>query len=153
MGKKHNRTLALYSNLIFLYSSNLSFPILICTHFDFFFHQKRLVFDECDRMLELGYKRDVQSVLNAINDQSEKKRQTLLLSATLTQGIEEMSSISLKHPKFIDAASVESSNEEERIGQLKVLTTPDNLQQTFAIIPAKLRLGTVHILRIAQNLI
>ena len=71
-------------------------------------------------MLELGYKRDVQSVLNAINDQSEKKRQTLLLSATLTQGIEEMSSISLKHPKFIDAASVESSNEEERIGQLKV---------------------------------
>jgi len=99
-----------------------------------------LVFDECDRMLELGYKRDVQSVLNAINDQSEKKRQTLLLSATLTQGIEEMSSISLKHPKFIDAASVESSNEEERIGQLKVLTTPDNLQQTFAIIPAKLRL-------------
>ena len=119
----------------------------------FFFTKKRLVFDECDRMLELGYKRDVQSVLNAINDQSEKKRQTLLLSATLTQGIEEMSSISLKHPKFIDAASVESSNEEERIGQLKVLTTPDNLQQTFAIIPAKLRLGTVHILRIAQNLI
>ena len=107
-----------------------------------FFHQKRLVFDECDRMLELGYKRDVQSVLNAINDQSEKKRQTLLLSATLTQGIEEMSSISLKHPKFIDAASVDSSVEEERIGQLKVLTTPDNLQQTFAIIPAKLRLGT-----------
>ena len=36
-------------------------------------------------------------------------------------------------------------------GQLKVLTTPDNLQQTFAIIPAKLRLGTVHILRIAQK--
>ena len=47
----------------------------------------RLVFDECDRMLELGYKRDVQSVLNAINEQSEKKRQTLLLSATLTQGM------------------------------------------------------------------
>ena len=51
-------------------------------------------------------------------------------------------SLSLKHPKFIDAASVDSSIEEERIGQLKVLTTPDNLQQTFAIIPAKLRLGT-----------
>ena len=104
-----------------------------------FFHQKRLVFDECDRMLELGYKRDVQSVLNAINDQSEKKRQTLLLSATLTQGIEEMSSISLKHPKFIDAATVES-NEEEKIESLKVLTTPENLQQTFTIVPAKLRL-------------
>jgi len=98
-----------------------------------------LVFDECDRMLELGYKRDVQSVLNAINEQSEKKRQTLLLSATLTQGIEEMSSISLKHPKFIDAATVESKEEEE-IESLKVLTTPENLQQTFTIVPAKLRL-------------
>ena len=92
-------------------------------------------------MLELGYKRDVQSVLNAINEQSEKKRQTLLLSATLTQGIEEMSSISLKHPKFIDAATVESKDDEhEKLESLKVLTTPDNLQQTFAIIPAKLRL-------------
>ena len=92
-------------------------------------------------MLELGYKRDVQSILNAINEQSEKKRQTLLLSATLTQGIEEMSSISLKHPKFIDAATVESKDDEsEKLESLKVLTTPDNLQQTFAIIPAKLRL-------------
>ena len=59
-----------------------------------------LVLDECDRMLELGYKRDVQAVLNALEEQkSENKRQTILLSATLTQGIEEMSSISLKHPK------------------------------------------------------
>ena len=87
MGEKHNRTL------------NSNFNILLIFHFQFWFvpififSQKRLVFDECDRMLELGYKRDVQSVLNAINDQSEKKRQTLLLSATLTQGIEEMSSI------------------------------------------------------------
>lgn len=88
-------------------------------------------------MLELGYKRDVQSVLTAINEQSENKRQTLLLSATLTQGIEEMSSISLKHPKFIDAAVDSTSTEEET---LKVLTTPDNLQQTFVIVPAKLRL-------------
>ena len=144
MGKKHNRILNYKLILQYtIHTSNLLFPILIYSQF--VFSQKRLVFDECDRMLELGYKRDVQSVLNAINDQSEKKRQTLLLSATLTQGIEEMSSISLKHPKFIDAASVDSSVEEERIGQLKVLTTPDNLQQTFAIIPAKLRLGTVHI--------
>ena len=50
-----------------------------------------------------------------------------------------MSSISLKHPKFIDAATVESKEEEE-IESLKVLTTPENLQQTFTIVPAKLRL-------------
>lgn len=99
-----------------------------------------LVLDECDRMLELGYKRDVQAVLDAINDQCEGKRQTLLLSATLTQGIEEMSSISLKHPKFVDAAVESNDTQEEKIESLKVLTTPDNLQQTFVIVPAKLRL-------------
>ena len=98
-----------------------------------------LVLDECDRMLELGYKRDVQAVLNAIKEQSEvEKRQTLLLSATLTQGIEEMSSISLKHPKFVDAAV--DNEAEDKVESLKVLTTPDNLQQTFVIVPAKLRL-------------
>lgn len=99
-----------------------------------------LVMDECDRMLELGYKRDVQTVLNALNEQGQEgvKRQTLLLSATLTQGIEEMSAISLKHPKFIDAA-VEPS-ETNQLESLKTLTAPSNLQQTFAIIPAKLRL-------------
>ena len=53
-----------------------------------------------------------------------------------------MSSISLKHPKFIDAATEEPSKTEtdDKIESLKVLTTPDNLQQTFAIVPAKLRL-------------
>ena len=97
-----------------------------------------LILDECDRMLELGYKRDVETILEKLKEQSEKKRQTILLSATLTQGIEEMSAISMKHPKFIDAA-VECS-ENEQMESLKMLTAPENLQQTFAIIPAKLRL-------------
>ena len=99
-----------------------------------------LVLDECDRMLELGYKRDVQAVLTALEEQNNEKRQTLLLSATLTQGIEEMSSISLKHPKFIDAAVDSNQENMEKMESLKVLTTPDNLQQTFVIVPAKLRL-------------
>ena len=102
-----------------------------------------LVLDECDRMLELGYKRDVETILDKLKEQSEKSRQTLLLSATLTQGIEEMSAISMKHPKFIDAAVESSQNTSEQVESLKMLTTPTQLQQTYAIVPAKLRLVMV----------
>ena len=101
-----------------------------------------LVLDECDRMLELGYKRDVETILEKLKEEEspEKKRQTLLLSATLTQGIEEMSAISMKHPKFIDAVVESTNNDQDNIESLKMLTAPENLQQTYAIIPAKLRL-------------
>lgn len=95
-----------------------------------------LVLDEADRMLELGYERDVQAILTAINEQAEgHHRQTLLLSATLTTGIEQLSEVSMKHPKFIDAAVNEDNTE-----SLTALTTPDNLKQAFIIVPAKLRL-------------
>ena len=101
-----------------------------------------LVLDECDRMLELGYKRDIETILEKLKEEEspEKKRQTLLLSATLTQGIEEMSAVSMKHPKFIDAVVESTNNDQDNIESLKMLTAPENLQQTFAIIPAKLRL-------------
>ena len=112
-----------------------------------------LVLDEADRMLELGYEREVQKIITALNETQEpenpnmvvlnqghnsgKNRQTILLSATLTQGIEQLSEVSMKHPVFIDAATEESdaNNSAERS-----LTTPENLKQHFIIVPAKLRL-------------
>eukprot|EP00095_Tigriopus_kingsejongensis_P011286 maker-scaffold14_size734282-snap-gene-2.22 protein:Tk11286 transcript:maker-scaffold14_size734282-snap-gene-2.22-mRNA-1 annotation:"atp-dependent rna helicase" len=95
-----------------------------------------LVLDEADRMLELGYERDVQAIITAINEQMEGTRQTLLLSATLTTGIEQLSEVSMKHPKLIDAAVSEENHAES----LTAMTTPDRLKQAFLIVPAKLRL-------------
>ena len=99
-----------------------------------------LVLDEADRMLELGYERDVQKIITAINENTERERQTLLLSATLTSGIEQLSEVSMKHPKFVDAATAEDENE---VGDMTALTTPENLKQTYLIAPAKLRLVTL----------
>jgi len=90
-----------------------------------------LVLDEADRMLELGYEREVQKVLEALRENT--KRQSLLLSATLTSGIQQLSEVSLRHPQFIDAAASSPSDNKE-------LTTPTNLTQTFLLVPAKLRL-------------
>lgn len=97
-----------------------------------------LVFDEADRMLELGYERDVQKIITAINEQMQgEARQTLMLSATLTSGIEQLSEVAMKHPTFIDV----TVSEENREDSLKSLATPENLKQTFLVVPAKLRLA------------
>ena len=112
-----------------------------------------LVLDEADRMLELGYERDVQKIITALNEKQEpensnlvalnqghhsgKNRQTVLLSATLTKGIEQLSEVSMKHPVFIDAATEDIDN---MGGSERSLTTPENLKQNFIIVPAKLRL-------------
>ena len=130
-----------------------------------------LILDEADRMLELGYERDVQKIITAIDEQrsatngegeeeeepenvntSSGGRQTLLLSATLTKGIEQLSEISMKHPVLIDVVTSSSTDpssgsngksNEEILESMKTLTTPENLQQTYAIVPAKLRLVTL----------
>merc|ERR1711936_67546 len=93
-----------------------------------------VVLDEADRMLELGYEREVQKVLTALQIRNTLKRQTLLLSATLTTGIQQLSEISLRHPVFIDAAATDDVNKD------KDLVTPENLNQTFLLVPAKLKL-------------
>ncbi|XP_023346785.1 ATP-dependent RNA helicase dbp7 isoform X2 [Eurytemora carolleeae] len=85
-------------------------------------------------MLELGYEREVTKVLDALQKTNHKRRQSLLLSATLTQGIEQLSEVSLRHPVFIDAAG--DGGEDDK----KNLVTPANLKQAFLLVPAKLRL-------------
>jgi len=98
-----------------------------------------VVLDEADRMLELGYEREVQKVLTALQLKNNLKRQSLLLSATLTTGIQQLSEISLRHPVFVDAAS-SSSDKSDESEDIKSLVTPENLNQTFLLVPAKLRL-------------
>jgi len=93
-----------------------------------------VVLDEADRMLELGYEREVQKVLTALQIRNSQRRQSLLLSATLTTGIQQLSEISLRHPVFIDAAATDDVNKD------KDLVTPENLNQTFLLVPAKLKL-------------
>ena len=59
-----------------------------------------------------------------------------MLSATLTSGIEQLSEVAMRHPTFIDVTVAEENREES----LKSLATPENLKQTFLVVPAKLRL-------------
>eukprot|EP00096_Caligus_rogercresseyi_P014910 TRINITY_DN7376_c0_g1_i1.p1 TRINITY_DN7376_c0_g1~~TRINITY_DN7376_c0_g1_i1.p1 ORF type:complete len:665 (+),score=182.84 TRINITY_DN7376_c0_g1_i1:16-2010(+) len=104
-----------------------------------------LIFDEADRMLDLGYERDVSDILNALKENALEgaSRQTVLLSATLTKGIQQLSEVSLKHPVFVDITSSDSSSVLPISEQHFETAVPEALQQTFIVVPAKLRLITL----------
>ena len=53
-----------------------------------------LILDECDRLLDLGFQDEVHEIVKACPVQ----RQTLLFSATLTTGVDDLIQLSLKRP-------------------------------------------------------
>ncbi|CAG5133803.1 unnamed protein product [Candidula unifasciata] len=118
-----------------------------------------LVIDEADRLLELGYERDVAQIMNSLKAQCPDPPQTVLLSATLSEGVERLSSITLNNPEHINVTDGVSqpistalishtvsskaqtwSQEENRD---ETFSVPSQLKQHFIITPCKLRLVTL----------
>lgn len=53
-----------------------------------------LIFDEADKLLDLGFMNDIEELLSFTNED----RQTLLFSATLNRGVKQLTSLALKNP-------------------------------------------------------
>ncbi len=68
---------------------------------------KTFVLDEADRMLDMGFIRDIQKVLQMI----PKQRQTLFFSATMPQDIEKLAASMLHNPIRIEVTPVSSTAE------------------------------------------
>ncbi|KAJ6652238.1 hypothetical protein lerEdw1_012962 [Lerista edwardsae] len=124
-----------------------------CIHFR---RLQWLVLDEADRILDLGFEKAVAAILNAVNAESQR-RQNVLLSATLTEGVSRLASISLHDPVCVSlveepwsADALEANTgTQEAVGIPPASTeqagfaVPETLQQHFLVVPNKLRLVTL----------
>ena len=54
-----------------------------------------LVLDEADKLLEMGFKDELMEIMRHCTN---PKRQTLMVSATLNQDIQELAKLALKQP-------------------------------------------------------
>lgn len=94
-----------------------------------------LVLDEADRLFDMGYEKDIASLIEALHSQQQDTRQTVLLSATLTSAVERLAGLTLQSPVYVDAACDESLASD--------LVIPQSLLQFYILTPAKLRLVTL----------
>lgn len=109
-----------------------------------------IVLDEADRLLDLGFEKDVSSILTAVKKAlfAGVRCQTVLLSATLNEGVERLAGVSLHDPLFIDITGDKGSGESEAQTNAQSssdvsYTTPRQLKQFFIVVPSKLRLVTL----------
>lgn len=109
-----------------------------------------LVLDEGDRLMEDGFEKDIQKIVSTLNMRKAVKpavanlpseRTTVLCSATMKMTVQKLGEITLK-----DAVHIKSNPSDETVNGKEVddrFSAPAQLQQSFAIVPAKLRLVTL----------
>ncbi|NXE09420.1 DDX31 helicase, partial [Lophotis ruficrista] len=122
-----------------------------CIHFR---RTQWLVIDEADRILDLGFEKDVAVILNALNAERET-RQNVLLSATLTEGVTRLADISLNDPVSISIAdeiqkALKPASQTNRQAssssnclEQENFAVPEKLKQYVMMVPSKLRLVTL----------
>lgn len=98
-----------------------------------------LVIDEADRLYESGFEESIKKIIHTINEaKSINSLQTILASATLTDGVKRLAGMLLEEAEFVDTCE----NLDTIDGQ-HMYTLPENLKQHYCVVPAKLRILTL----------
>lgn len=98
----------------------LSSPHVHCPQSSF----EVLVLDEADRLLDLGFKDDLQKILGRL----PKQRRTGLFSASISEAVGEIVRVGLRNPVKIAVKVKSASGDDKR--------TPASLQMSYLLTPA-----------------
>ncbi|KAF5022688.1 hypothetical protein F66182_5236 [Fusarium sp. NRRL 66182] len=80
-----------------------------------------LVLDEADRLLDMGFKRDLQEIVQRLPDKSKTNRQGMLFSATIAPHVQQVAGLVLSPGyKFISTIPAGEANTHERVPQFLV---------------------------------
>ena len=96
---------------------------------------KILVLDEADRILDLGFER----TMNAIVENLPTERQTLLFSATQTKSVRDLARLSLSDPEYVAVHKHSASSTPHRLSQSYILC---ELQDKLCVLYSFLRSHT-----------
>jgi ATP-dependent RNA helicase DDX31/DBP7 len=113
-----------------------------------------LVLDEGDRLMELGFETEILGIVERLEKRSQltkarvspagslpNRKITVLCSATIKMGVQRLGELSLKEAVHL---KVGPSSDDEVGGRFDDdFSAPAQLKQSYAIVPAKLRLVTL----------
>jgi ATP-dependent RNA helicase DDX55/SPB4 len=114
----------------------LSSPHVHCPQSSF----DALVLDEADRLLDLGFKDDLQKILSRL----PKQRRTGLFSASVSEAVDQLVRVGLRNPVRIAVkVKARASGQPGENGGIEDKRTPASLQMSYLITPASQKLPAI----------
>ncbi|SCV74294.1 BQ2448_6726 [Microbotryum intermedium] len=111
-----------------LENSNLKLKLSEC---------RALILDEADRLLEQGFRREIEKILQFLPRRDVHPRQTLLFSATISAQVHQIASLALLPThRFVTTLTEEDQNTHEHVPQFSVIA---DLHDSFAMTLVTIR--------------
>jgi ATP-dependent RNA helicase DDX55/SPB4 len=114
----------------------LSSPHVHCSQSSF----DALVLDEADRLLDLGFKDDLQKILSRL----PKQRRTGLFSASVSEAVDQLIRVGLRNPVRIAVkVKTRTAGKPGENGLIEDKRTPASLQMSYLVIPPSHKLPAI----------